>query len=342
MTTLTTPSTLGAPDSYAAHEMTAVSTTQLTFRHNAKTRILLWIAGILTFVAVAVIGLHAYAAWALAHPPVEPLQANPMLAKSLSYNDIAFYSADQSTLLDAWWIPATNSAQTVILSHGYGTNREEFWVPMYDLAELLHQLNYNVMMFDYAFANKRLSSAATGGIREAGQLLGAVQFAREQRSEQIAIWGFSMGAGTALQAALREEAQIDAMILDSLFIPDEDTLYYNLRQYANLPKYPAVSLVRHFFPLMSGERLESIPSALLQHTSFSMPIMLIHGTADTKSPLYLAENIAHAQHHPLSQLWVVPDSLHEMIFRTHPEDYVQRTTAFLQEALQPPGLPISN
>ncbi|WP_239617848.1 alpha/beta hydrolase [Cohnella mopanensis] len=274
------------------------------------------------------VAFHAYVAWALSHPPVAALASNPMLAKNLAYSEVTFASADNRIQVDGWWIPAESSQRTVVLSHGYGANREETWVPMYDLADLLHGMKYNVLMFDYGFASKSHPAPATGGKIESQQLLGAIQFARAQGTQELVVWGFSMGAGTALQAALLS-APVDAMILDSTFLPDDDTLYFNIKHYADLPRYPSLSLIRQFFPMMSGARLEQLPSAEVQSTAYDFPIFLIHGTADDKAPTYLSENVAKAQTNALSRLWIVPDAIHEMIYRTHTQEYVQRATAFL-------------
>lgn len=284
----------------------------------------------LCFLLAIIFGLHGYVAYKLAHPPVAPLVSNPMLAIQLDYTEVTFPSIDNETLVDGWWIPAADSRKTVVLSHGYGTNREESWVPMYGLASLLHDRSYNVLMFDYGFASRTHFSPATGGQAESEQLLGAIQYARSMQSDELIVWGFSMGAGTALQAALKSDP-VDAMILDSTFLPDEDTIYYNLRQQVDVPKDPSVSLIRWFFPFVSGSSLADIPSEQVQNTAYDFPIFLIHGTADDKAPTYLAENIARAQTNELSRLWVVPDAIHEMIFRTHPEEYISRTTAFLDQ-----------
>lgn len=292
---------------------------------------------IVLFAALATILLlymiaHAWIAWKLTYPNVMPIASNPMLAKNLPYTDVTFPSADGRTTVDGWWISTADSGgQTVILSHGYGANREEYWVPMYDLAEMLYGLSYNVLMFDYGFANADRRLPATGGIVESQQLLGAIQFAREQGTNQLIVWGFSMGAGTALQAALLD-AQVDAMILDSLFIPDEDTLRYNLAQtHLQIPHQPTINLVKWFIPIISGVKLEQVPSAQVQQTPFDFPIYLIHGTADSKSPVYLAENVIHAQNHPHSELWVVENAIHEMAFRMHRQEYVERVTSFLRQ-----------
>jgi uncharacterized protein len=276
-------------------------------------------------------GFHAYIAWKLSHPDVATLVSNPMLAKKLAYSDVSFASADGQSTVDGWWIPADRSRQTVVLSHGYGANREESWVPMYDLADMLHHLHYNVLMFDYGFANHNHPSPATGGRLESQQLLGAIHYARQQGTDELVVWGFSMGAGTALQAALLH-APVDAMILDSTFLPNEDTLSLNLKQsHLNLPIYPSLQLIRWFLPLFSGTALDQIPAKLAQETPFNFPILLIHGTADSRAPAYLAENVAKAQTNPFSQIWIVKNAIHEMIFRTHTKEYVDRTTAFLGE-----------
>lgn len=285
----------------------------------------------LAFLLLSILGLHAWIAWKLAHPDIARLSTNPMAAKNLAYEDIVIPAAGHPIMTDGWWIPAGVSASTVVLSHGYGANREEYWVPMYDLAEILHRQGYNVLMFDYGYASEKFRRPATGGHMEARQLLGAVEYARQRGSERVVVWGFSMGAGTALQAALHD-AQVDAMILDSTFLPSEETLAYALANSGlNIPLAPSIPLVKWFFPLISGTSLEDLPVERALHTDYPVPIFLIHGTKDTKAPAALAEHIAAAQSHPASRLWIAEGALHEMIFRMHKDEYVAQTMAFLQE-----------
>ncbi|XID90604.1 alpha/beta hydrolase [Paenibacillaceae bacterium WGS1546] len=332
MTTLTTPVPLA--DSEKTNVYVGPASGSATTRRLRKGSLRLAAAGICLTGALFV-AFHAVVAYFLAYPPVPALASNPQLAKNLAYAEVTFASADGASLVEGWWIPADDSRSTVVLSHGYGTNREEPWVPMYDLAEHLHGLRYNVLMFDYGFASASRAAPATGGRLESRQLLGAIEFARSQGSERLIVWGFSMGAGTALQAALLQPRLVDAMILDSVFLADEHTLYHNVRRYAPLPKTPTVSLLRWFFPLTSGTRLDQIPSAEVQETAFDFPILLIHGTADDKSPVALADNIARSQTNASSGLWLVEDAIHEMTYRTHTEEYVRRTSAFLNEVSGP-------
>lgn len=277
-----------------------------------------------------VFSLYGYLSWQFTHPPVDALNMNPMSAKNLSYTEIAFPASDGGRMTNGWWIPASAaSARTVVLSHGFGANREESWVPMYDIADMLHKQAYNVLMFDYGYADSKHRTAATFGIGESKQLIGALEYARAMGSRELVVWGFSMGAGTALQAALHTSL-IDGMILDSTFVTDADTIAYNLKKAGTLPAHLTMNLLSLFTPIWSGVRLDQIPSQEVQSTAYSFPLLLIHGTKDDKAPYELSERIASAQTNADSSLWLVKDAIHEMVFRTHPEEYIRRTTAFLQ------------
>src|SRR5665647_3773159 len=92
-----------------------------------------------------VMAFHAYIAWSLARPHIDPLRSNPTLSFGAPYEDIQFLSLNESSILSGWYIPAANSisnGKTVIFSHGYGGNREEIWVPLYSLAQELYKQNY--------------------------------------------------------------------------------------------------------------------------------------------------------------------------------------------------------
>ncbi|CAM4417099.1 alpha/beta hydrolase [Paenibacillus tarimensis] len=292
------------------------------------------VASVLALLLFSFVAFHGYVAWTLAHPYVAPLTSNPMLAKGLEYEEVTFPSASGRSTVDGWYIPsAANTERTVVFSHGYGANREETWVPMYDLASLLHGLQYNVLMFDYGYASATNRLPATGGVEEAQQLLGAVSYAKSQGAEEIVVWGFSMGGGTALQAALVSK-DIDAMILDSMFITDADTLYHNLTQIAPVPRYPSLPLIEWMLPLWTGFNMNEIPAKKVRQTNFDIPIYFVHGTQDAKAPVEIAQEISSNQTHMLSNEWIVPGGKHELIFQVYPKEYIQRAVVFLSQVHQ--------
>ncbi|MCM3748433.1 alpha/beta hydrolase [Paenibacillus pasadenensis] len=291
-------------------------------------------------VLLLVVAFHGYIAWMVAYPYVAPVTSNPMEAKGLAYEDVTFPSLSGRTTVSGWYIPAapgrslkSESDRTIVLSHGYGTNREETWVPMYDLASLLHKLNYNVLMFDYGYASKQYRAPATGGWEESQQLLAAVDYVRTQGSKEVVVWGFSMGAGTALQAALQTD-RIDAMILDSTFVPSPDTLFENVRNILDLPRFPSLPLIEKLLPLWTGVDFNKIPAEKVMNTSYSIPIYMIHGTMDAKASYQSAESIYEKQANPLSREWIVNGGQHELLFQQHPKEYIQRAALFLSQVNQ--------
>ena len=290
------------------------------------------VSSFIVLVMLAVVAVHGYIAWTLAHPYVAPLVSNPKLAKNLDYEDVSFASRSGRTTVDGWYIPATvDSSRTVVFSHGYGANREETWVPMYELASLLHGLRYNVLMFDYGYASSVKRTPATGGVEESQQLLAAIDYAKNRGAEELVVWGFSMGAGTALQAALLTD-DISAMILDSMFITDGDTLYHNMTQLTPLPRYPSLALIEWMLPLWTGgTRMDQIPAEGVRTTAYDMPIYMIHGTQDAKAPVQIAEQVAGNQRHALSESWIVNGGKHELLFQVRPKEYMQRAAVFLSQ-----------
>lgn len=274
-----------------------------------------------------VLSFYAYIAWMLGRPPIPPLQSNPLEAVGLSYEDVDFPSANGEHTVNGWYVPGATDT-TIILSHGYGTNREEPWVPMYELLEELNSRQYTVLMFDYGFVHP--DRAVSGGVVETQELLGAVEYINQRGAERIFVWGFSMGAGTALQAGLKTDL-IDAMILDSTFILDPDTMFYNIKQNASmLPRFPSVSLVSMFLPVFNGYSLQQIPYDVVKETSYTIPMFLIHGELDNKAPYEtIVRFYENQQDNGYTKLWLLPDAHHELIFRTRKDEYIEKTMRFL-------------
>lgn len=286
------------------------------------------VLSILFFLVFCFIALHAYIAWVLSNPNVASLYSNPMQAKSMAYEDVAFPARDGSRMMQGWYIPAEDSKKTIVFSHGYGANREETWIPMYDLAHYAHRLNFNVIMFDYGFASEKSKSVATGGKVESQQLLGAIQLAKQRGAEEIIVWGFSMGAGTALQAGLVSK-DIDAMILDSTFLLEPDTLYHNIQNQIDLPRHPSLEILQLLFPILNGTSLNQIPYKQVKSYDYPFPVFFIHGTNDEKAPYPIAEKLAANQTNAYSDVWIVEESHHELIFREHSKEYLKRVSTFL-------------
>lgn len=309
---------------YVSSDVPAAATRRVSLKHI----IVAFMLSVLFFLLFCFVSLHGYIAWVLSNPTVAPLYSNPKLSKNLEYENIAFPAADGSRMMQGWYIPAENSVKTIVFSHGYGANREESWIPMYDLASYAHSLNFNVLMFDYGFAAQNSKEVATGGKKEAQQLLGAIQVAKQRGGQELIVWGFSMGAGTALQAGLTSQ-DIDGMILDSTFLLEPDTMYHNIRQNISLPRHPSLEIIGMLLPVLNGTSLRQIPYTEVKSEDYPFPTLFIHGTEDEKAPYPIAEKLAANQTDPDSDVWIVEGAHHELIYREHPKEYLRKVSLFL-------------
>jgi dipeptidyl aminopeptidase/acylaminoacyl peptidase len=284
---------------------------------------------------VAVIGIYGYIAWLLGRPSHDALQSNPQLSVGLPFEDISFLSTNGKTKLGGWYIPSAEpSAKTVIFSHSYGGNREEPWMPIYKIAAALNKKHFNVLMFDYAYANKENHQAFTGGIKESKELLGAIDYVKQRGADKVVIWGFSMGAGTSLQAALQTK-DITAMVLDSTFIATPETMFQNVKKMLALPENPSKTLIHYLFPLVNGGGFNQIPYQKVLSNTYSMPIFLIHGKEDERSPYTIIQQIADNQSaNTSSSLWLKPKAKHELVYDADPKAYFKKTMEFIDKAVK--------
>ncbi|MCL6459977.1 MAG: alpha/beta hydrolase, partial [Gorillibacterium sp.] len=293
-------------------------------RSRVSKRLKIVLALMLTLVlllTIAVTGFYAYLLYHIQNPPVPALISNPLRAIGLPYNEVAFASKDGSVELHGWYIPGTTQ-KTVILSHGYGGNREEVWVPLYQIAKELNKDRFNVLMFDYSSVQS--GRYVTGGIEESQELIGAIQYVKALGDQQIYIWGFSMGAGTALQAALQDSQDINGMILDSTFILDSDTMFHNLQQKIKyLPRVPSIFMLNLLSPLYTGHKLKEVPINLVKSNNYEMPMLFVHGKKDKVAPVWSITSFyeKHKQN-PNTELWLLEDGQHEFIYKYHHVEYM--------------------
>jgi dipeptidyl aminopeptidase/acylaminoacyl peptidase len=269
----------------------------------------------------------------LGRPNHDTLQSNPTLAVGLPYENVSFPSLTGKSKLNGWFIhSAEPSIKTIIFSHSYAGNREEPWMPIYKIAAALHKKNFNVLMFDYAYANKANHIAFTGGVKESKDLLGAINYVKQRGATEVVVWGFSMGAGTTLQAALQTK-DINAMILDSTFIATPDTMFQNVKRKLDLPEYPSKMLLHIMFPMLNGSGFSQIPYQKVLSTAYSMPIFFIHGKEDERSPYEIIQHLADNQSaNALSSLWLNSKAKHELVYDTDPKAYFKKTMDFIDKA----------
>ena len=251
----------------------------------------------------------------------------------LSFEDVEFFTRDESITLKGWHIPTTEDAPTIIFVHGLGSTRAGD--NAVGLAARLWAEGFNTLLFDLRGHGTSGDGKVSGGYFEQYDLKGAYDFLRGRGvpSERVGVIGFSMGAATSV-LCVSEEPSIRALVVDSPFANASDLIAQEVARKTPVPKW----LVPLFGPgtKLAADVLHDIKLADLDPESavagIDYPILLIHGVEDTRIPVEQGIRV-HAASHQSSSLWLVPDTDHVDAFLNFPDEYAERVIAYLRDRL---------
>jgi pimeloyl-ACP methyl ester carboxylesterase len=210
-------------------------------------------AALLGFGLLALFLISGVLLYRVISPPAAGGELSP--ESLLGRPNVVSFSAPGGTA-EGWFFPGRNAAPTVILGHGYLSNREE----LLTLVTALQEHQYNVFVFDFS-GHGRNKNFCTLGYRETQELLAAIN-AVAARSDvdrtRFGVWGTSLGAYAAASAAA-SDPRIRAIALDSVYNDPMDFLDLQVeRSGLNvLPLTP--TLCRWAFRLMNVSERKSPP-----------------------------------------------------------------------------------
>lgn len=291
------------------------------------------VVGVLSLVIVvgALMGLSYWVSYKLAHPYHLPLSSNPSWW-GMGYRNVAFTAPADGLRLKGWWIPASGSPLTVIMTHGYRNNRVGHSVPQLAVARALHQMGANVLMFDFRGSGDSDGHLTSVGVFEQQDIIAADQAVSTRWAPQstIVLLGYSMGASTALMAAA-EDPRVAGVIADSPFADLTQYLNTHLSVWSHLPHYPFTPLVLWMLPRITGVRLNGASPLNLAHKLGKRPILLIAGSRDTIIPAHNSVDLYRrlvASDRRVT-LWMVPWTHHIQAYKVQPIAYVDHLYQFL-------------
>ncbi|CEJ42874.1 alpha/beta hydrolase [Umezakia ovalisporum] len=233
----------------------------------------------------------------------------------LPYEDVwlpVSVSNGQPKLIHGWWIQSVQADADVLLYlHGNGFNISANVGHAYRF----HELGFSVLLIDYRgygrsegyFPNeKRVYQDATVAWNYLLQ-------EKQIPPEQIFIYGHSMGGAIAIDLAVKHP-QAAGLIVESSFTSIRDMVVYR-----NVFRTFPVNLIL-------TQRFESIKKV----PQLKVPVLFIHGTADTTVPSFMSQELYHAAPEP-KKLLLVPTAEHNNTAIVAGDEYVQSVSSFVQE-----------
>jgi dipeptidyl aminopeptidase/acylaminoacyl peptidase len=277
--------------------------------------------GMVVVVALAPAGIGALWGWLVVHPSLFPRPVTETPGDwGVPYQDVTLKTADGLTLA-AWYTPSTNGA-TILVAHGYGRAR------LVDMHALFARNGYGVLSWDFRAHGDSEGQLCTFGYQEIQDVEAALEYALAQPGvDWVGIWGGSLGGIAAIKTAVHRP-EIRAIIVDGVSPALERTLQEG----------PVPALIRPFLRAVAeremGIRVRQLRPVDEIGGINPRPVLIIHGTADSKIPDDSGQRLFDAAGEPRA-LWLVDGSDHLEARLDQPEVYERRVVAFLEAARAP-------
>lgn len=185
-------------------------------------------------------------------------------------------SSATGTRLHGWLVPVAGSAPLVIVVHGWGSNAAQ----MLPLGTHLHAAGIHALFLDARNHGLSEHDRFTSMPRFAEDLEAAIAWAHDDpRFGRIGVIGHSVGAGAAILTASRDD-RIDAVVAVATPAHPGELMRTQL---SRLPA-PVTGLLLRMVQRVIGHRFDAFaPQARIGLVS--VPVLLVHGTADPIVPI---------------------------------------------------------
>ena len=293
---------------------------------------------VVVLMIVAYAGVSYFIASGVTGAEREELEDHPK-DYGLEYEDVEFLSRKGDVTLEGWYLPSPCCGPSLIFVHGISGNRSSREAT--EMAAHLVEMCFNVLLFDLRAHGSSGGDRITGGIDEAEDVLGAYDYMRSRGADphQVGLLGRSMGAGAATLAAAAEPG-IRALVLDGTYAEVHELIAFEIGRKTPVPEWvapvfiPGASLLANTLYGIDLSRLA--PERAVR--SIDVPILVIHGEADTRIPTEHGVRV-HEAAHPGSEIWIAPGADHVDAFNSYPGEYVDRVASYFFTRLSPEAAP---
>lgn len=230
--------------------------------------------------------------------------------------------------LSAIYLPATDSHKTAIVAHGYMGDAET----MANYAKMFHDLGYNVLVPDARGHGKSEGDYIGFGWHERKDYVKWIDQVLETngQSEEIVLYGISMGAATVMMTSGESlPANVKAIIEDCGYSSVNEELAYQLNELFGLPPFPLIQVTSLMTKIRAGYFFGEA-DAIKQLEKNQLPMLFIHGDADTFVPYEMLDKVYQATNGP-KEKYIVPGAEHAKAYSIDPENYQKTVSSFLEK-----------
>ena len=223
--------------------------------------------------------------------------------------------------LHGTWFPAGDMKKVVICFHGYTSQGMNDYI---GLSGYYLKRGYSMLLVDERAHGQSEGEYIGFGCLDRKDAMGWIHWVLENCGEevQILLHGTSMGGATVLMASgLELPPQIKGIVSDCAFTSPKHVFTHVLHTMYHLPAFPMIQIADRVNKKKAGYGLDEC-NADREVQKATVPILFIHGDADTFVPCKMCKEIYENCASP-KQMLIVPGA-------AHAESYYKDTAAYEQ------------
>jgi len=239
--------------------------------------------------------------------------------------------SDDGLQLYADFVPAENPRGTILLAHGYRSNKVLEFGKVFDF---YHNLGLNILAVDQRAHGRSEGKYITFGVKESKDIEGWIRYHNEHIGQYpIILSGLSMGASTVLYLADADlPGNVRGIIADCGFTSPKEIISTVYRRTTHLPATLSIWVADLFARLFAGFSLDE-KNTTKSLASSKVPVMMVHGVADGFVPCDMTRRGYDACVGKKTVL-LVEGADHGVSFLVDRPRYTQMVTEFLEENLE--------
>ncbi len=205
------------------------------------------------------------------------------------HEDVYQFSED-GLKLHATWFPAEDSKRVVICFHGYTSQGMSDYI---GLSDYYMKRNFSMLLVDERAHGDSEGEYIGFGCLDRMDAQGWIEWVIEKCGEDVSILlhGTSMGGATVLMTSgLKLPVQVKGIVSDCGFTSAKEVFTHVLHSMYHLPAFPMIQISSLVNRKKAGYGLDDC-NAAREVQKAEVPILLIHGDADTFVPCSRCEKI---------------------------------------------------
>lgn len=215
---------------------------------------------------------------------------------------------------------------TIILLHGIRSNKEHF----IELCAKLSKLGFNTVALDLRAHGNSEGTHCTFGVKEKKDIseLINVLAKREKITENIGVWGQSLGGAVALQA-LGSDKRIKFGVIESTFSDFKTITHDYFKTHLGFTFKPLTDyLVYRAGKIAEFDPKEAKPIEYCE--KIEQPILIVHGNKDQKIDISYGRDNFNKIQSKQKEFIEVENANHLNVWQTGGNDYFTRVFKFIQ------------